>query len=71
MKKITLIDIGVKCPECKHINKFQSKAFSTGTHFELIRCQMDDGGCDRLMVLKSKIEVKGEFEGLKIENSGQ
>lgn len=53
----------VACPYCGL--KQKAKPTEPHDHTDLVRCQFNDAGCDRLMVVK--FTVKFSAKGLKIE----
>lgn len=65
--KIKLGKLSFTCPECGHVNTYHHSSPIYGK-IEVIYCDIEDGGCNKQMVVKTTVQVTGKVEAFKIQN---
>ena len=64
--KYTIHNMEFTCPECGVVNKFrQYDVPEQGREFRY--CDPEDGGCDKLLVVKTKTKIEHTVTAHKIE----
>jgi len=64
--QITFRDISFKCPYCGHLNNWTEYSFLTGTDHQFHYCNSDDGGCDKKLIIESKVTTELKITALPI-----
>lgn len=59
--------VSFKCPKCGFLNKYHSMDFKLHSETEIVRCDDEEGGCGKEIVIRKTIEIHPVVKAYEIK----